>query len=203
MRAVTPWAATAQATKAVSTTAAKGLSDQEPKELVTAVVTGSRSVPATTPAGSGWARVTAMALAITSAPTLSRAIQIARGTWRPASCVSSATPTAQSKPMKTQPPTASAASIAAKTESPESASAPRVSPRMEMSWSRKTSSRVSAIPTEASTSARIPARTTLPTRSMPSDPIAAATRISAIPAATIAPGSGSIPSRVSSQGAPR
>ena len=37
----------------------------------------------------------------------------------------------QSKPMKTQPPTASAASIAAPTEPPESASAPRVSPRIE------------------------------------------------------------------------
>ena len=48
--------------------------------VTTDVVTGSRSSPATTPAGSGCASVTATALRITSAPTLSSAIQIARGT---------------------------------------------------------------------------------------------------------------------------
>ena len=84
--------------------------------------------------------MTATALGITSTPTLSSAIQIARGTWRAASRVSSATPTAQSKPMNTQPPTASAASIAASTEPPESASAPSVSPRIERACSRKASS---------------------------------------------------------------
>src|SRR5215207_1677495 len=98
------------ATKAASTTAAKGLLDHDPKELTTAVVTGSTSLPATTAAGSGCASVTAKAFRITSTPTLSRAIQMALGTRAAASLVSSAAPTQESKPMKTQPPTASAAS---------------------------------------------------------------------------------------------
>ena len=51
--------------------------------------------------------------------------------------VSSATPTAQSKPMNTQPPTARAASSPAVTEPPDSASAPNVSPRIDRSWSRE------------------------------------------------------------------
>src|SRR4051794_12798601 len=101
---------------ATSTRAANGRSDQEPNEDTTAVVTGSESFPATTSLGCGWASVAATALSTTIAPTVSIAIQIARGTWRPASCVSSAAPTATSKPMKTQPPTASAANRPAKTE---------------------------------------------------------------------------------------
>src|SRR3954447_19871957 len=115
-----------QARNATSTTAAKGFDDHDPNELTTDVVTGSMSAPATTEAGSGWASVTAMAFTMTSTPTLRRAIQIARGTWREASCVSSATPTAQSKPTNTQPPTARAASSPAATDPPERASAPKV-----------------------------------------------------------------------------
>ena len=94
--------------------------------MTTAVVTGSMSSPATTDAGSGCASVAATAFRITSAATLSSAIQIARGTWRAASVVSSDAATHASKPMNTQPPTASAASIPALTEPSDSASAPSV-----------------------------------------------------------------------------
>ena len=73
-----------QATKASSTIAANGLLDQSPNDVTTAVETGSMSWPAATAAGSGCASVTAKALRITSPPTLSSAIQIARGTRRDA-----------------------------------------------------------------------------------------------------------------------
>src|SRR4051812_15522182 len=75
VRAVTDWAAIPHATNASSTIAANGFVDQDPKELTTAVVTGSMSSPATIDAGSGCASVTATALRITSTPTLSSAIQ--------------------------------------------------------------------------------------------------------------------------------
>src|SRR4051794_4711208 len=115
-----------QARKAVNTTAANGLLDHDPNDATTAVVIGSRSLPATTAAGSGCARVAAKALRITTAPTASSANQVARGTWRAASRVSSDAPTQASKPMNTQPPTASAASRPAVTEPPDDASAPSV-----------------------------------------------------------------------------
>src|SRR4051812_21183202 len=99
-----------QARNATSTTAANGFVDHEPNDVTTAVVTGSTSSPATTDAGSGWASVAATAFRITSAATLSSATQIARGTWRAASVVSSDAATHASKPMNTQPPTASASS---------------------------------------------------------------------------------------------
>ena len=63
---------------------------------------------------------------MTSAATLSSAIQIARGTWRAAPLVSSEALTQASKPMNTQPATASAASMPAPTEPPDSSSAPSV-----------------------------------------------------------------------------
>src|SRR5690349_4945483 len=115
-REVAPWAAIPQARKATSTTAANGFIDQSPNEVTTAVVTGSTSLPATTSAGFGCASVVAKALRITSAPTLSSAIQTARGTCLAAPLVSSAAATVASKPMKAQPPTASAASSAANVE---------------------------------------------------------------------------------------
>ncbi len=69
-----------QARNAIRTTAANGFDDHDPNEVTTAVVTGSRSSPATTDAGSGCARVAATAFRMTSVPTLSSAIQIALGT---------------------------------------------------------------------------------------------------------------------------
>src|SRR4051794_9464553 len=78
VRAVGACAAMPQETKATSTIAANGLEDHDPNDATTAVVTGSTSSPATTEAGSGCASVAATALRITSAATLSRAIQIAR-----------------------------------------------------------------------------------------------------------------------------
>ena len=57
---------------------------------------------------------------MTTAATLSSANQIARGTWRAAPLVSSEAPTQASKPMNTQPPTASAASMPAPTDPSES-----------------------------------------------------------------------------------
>ena len=146
VRAVTDWAAMPQDRNATSTIAANGFDDHEPNELTTAVVTGSTSSPATTDAGSGCASSAATALRITSAPTLSSAIQIALGTCRAASFVSSATPTAQSNPMNTHPPTASAASSPAATEPPDSASAPKVSVKIERSCSAKTSSSARPMP---------------------------------------------------------
>ena len=125
-RAVAPWAAMPQARNASSTIAANGLLDQSPNDVTTAVETGSMSLPAATAAGSGCASVTAKALRITSPPTLSSAIQIARGTRRAALRVSSAAATVASKPMKAQPATASAASMAANVLPPDSASAPNV-----------------------------------------------------------------------------
>ena len=98
--------------KATSTTSANGLLDQPPNDATTAVETGSMSLPATTAAGSGCASVVANALRITSAPTVSSAIQTARGTCLAAPLVSSAAATVASKPMNAQPPTASAASSA-------------------------------------------------------------------------------------------
>ena len=83
--------------------AANGLLDQSPKDATTAVETGSMSLPATTSAGFGCASVVAKALRITSAPTLSSAIQIARGTCLAAPLVSSAAATVASKPMNAQP----------------------------------------------------------------------------------------------------
>ena len=80
VRAVSAWAAIPQARKATSTTAVNGLEDQDPNDVTTAVVTGSRSWPATIEAGSGCASMTATALRNTSVPTLRRAIQMARGT---------------------------------------------------------------------------------------------------------------------------
>ena len=100
--------------------------------------------------------MTAKALRITSAPTLSSAIHTARGTWRAASLVSSAVATHPSKPMNTQPPTAIAARNAAPVEPPDSASAPSVSVRIEKSCSRKASNRISPTPTEATPRRRCP-----------------------------------------------
>src|SRR4051794_823580 len=76
VRAVRACADMPHARNAISTTAANGFADEEPNELTTAVVTGSRSRPATTAAGSGCASVAATALRITIAPTLSIAAQI-------------------------------------------------------------------------------------------------------------------------------
>ena len=196
-------AAIPHATKAASTTAANGLVDHDPKEVTTAVVTGSMSSPATTAAGSGWASVTARAFSITSAPTLSRAIQIAFGTWRAAFFVSSDAPMQASKPMNTHPPTASAASSPAPTEPPDSASAPSVSVSIEKFCSRNTSSSASPMPTEATASAAMPILTARLRTSMPSAPTSEQTATRTIPVTTIAPGVGSIPSRVSAHGAPR
>ena len=179
------------------------MSDHDPNELTTAVDTGSTSRPATTAAGSGCASVTATALRITSAPTLSSAIQIACGTWRAAPFVSSEAPTQASKPMKTQPATASAASMPAPTEPPDNASAPSVCVRIEKLCSRKAKSSASPIATEATASATIPALIARPSTSMPSAPTAAQTTTRTIPIATIAFGVTSIPSRVSAHGAPR
>ena len=123
---------------ATSVTAAKGLVDQDRSEVTTAVVTGSASLARDDVAGSGCASVIATALRITIAPTLSSASQTARGTWLAAPLVSSAVSPHASKPMNTQPPTASAASSAAKVEPPESDSAPSVSAASTASWSRKT-----------------------------------------------------------------
>ena len=64
-----------------------------------------------------------------------------------------------SKPMNTQPPTASAASSPAAVEPPESASAPSVSPSSEKSCSRKTSRSARPMPTDATASAAMPALT--------------------------------------------
>ena len=102
----------------MSTIAANGLLDQSPNDVTTAVETGSTSWPAATAAGLGCASVVATALRITSPPTLSSAIQIARGTWRAAPRVSSAAATVASKPMNAQPATASAASMAANVPRP-------------------------------------------------------------------------------------
>ena len=203
VRAVSPCAAIPQARKAISTTAANGLSDHDPNELTTDVVTGSRSSPATIAAGSGCASVAATALRITSAPTLSSATQIARGTCCPATRVSSAADTQASKPMKTQPPTASAASRPAAVDPPERASAPSVSVRIERSCSRKTSSSASPTPTEATTSAATPAFTARLSTPMPNAPAAAQISTSTIPVITNASAVTSMPSRVSAQGAPR
>src|ERR1044071_306498 len=101
VRAVSACADMPHARNAARTTAANGFADHEPNELTTDVATGSTSRPATTEAGSGWASATAKALRMTSAPTLSSAIQIARGTWRVALCVSSDAATHASKPMNT------------------------------------------------------------------------------------------------------
>src|SRR4051794_35950484 len=192
-----------QARNAQSTTAANGLDDHEPNELTTAVATGAASRPATIAAGSGLDSPTATAFRITSAPTLSSAIQIARGTWRVAPFVSSEAPTQASKPMNTQPPTASAASIPAPTDPPDSASAPSVWVRSETSCVRKTSSSASPMPTEATTSAAMPARTARPRTSMPNDPATAHTATSASPATTIAFGVSGMPRSDRSHGAPR
>ena len=175
MRAVSDWAAMPHERNATSTTAANGLADHEPKEVVTAVVTGSRSAPATIAAGSGCASVTATAFSITSAPTLRRAIQIARGTWCAASLVSSEAATQASNPMNTQPPTASAASSAANTEPPDRASAPSVWVKTPRSCSRNTSSSARPIPTEAIASAAMPSFTAAASTSMPSAPTPAHT----------------------------
>ena len=140
---------------------------------------------------------------MTSAPTVSSATQIARGTCRAALFVSSDAPTHASKPMNTQPPTASAASIPAPTEPPERDSAPSVFVRIETSCVRNTSNNASPIPTDATASAAIPALITRPSTSMPSAPTVAQTSRKTTPAATIALGVGSMPRRVSAQGAPR
>ncbi len=203
VRAVSAWAAMPQARNAKSTTAANGLADQVPKELTTAVETGSMSRPATMSAGFGCASSAATALSMTTAATLSSANQSARGTWRAAPLVSSEAPTHASKPMNTQPPTARAASMPAPTDPPESSSAPRVSVRMEMGWVRKTSRSATPIPTDATISAAMPARITRPRTSIPSAPTVPQTRTRTIPAATIAFGVGAIPTRASAQGAPR
>src|SRR3954454_3690014 len=70
VRAVRACADMPHARNAVSTTAANGCVDHDPNDVTTAVVTGSRSFPATTAAGSGCASVAASALRITSAPTV-------------------------------------------------------------------------------------------------------------------------------------
>src|SRR5690349_19211080 len=147
-----------QAMNATSTTNADGLLDQSPNDATTAVETGSMSLPATTSAGFGWASVVANALRITSAPTLSSAIQTARGMCLAALLVSSAAATVASKPMNAQPPTASAASNAATFDPPLSASAPNVSVSTEKPCSRKTSSSARPIPTDAIVSAATPIR---------------------------------------------
>ena len=192
-----------QARNAASTTAANGFADQDPNDVTTEVVTGSASRPATTPAGSGCASETANALRMTSAATLSSASQIARGTWRAAPRVSSEALTQASKPMKTQPATASAASIPAPTDPPESASAPRVCVRSDRSCVRKTRRSASPMPTEATISAAIPTRITAPSTSTPRAPTIAQTTTSAIPVATMAFGVGVTPARVRAHGAPR
>src|SRR4051794_31904544 len=188
---------------AVRTTAANGFSDQDPNDVMTAVDTGSTSRPETTAAGSSCASPTANAFRITSAPTLSSAIQIARGTCRVAPFVSSEAPTQASKPMKTQPPTARAASIPAPTDPPESDSAPSVVVRIETSCERNASRSARPIPTDATISAAIPARTTRPSTVTPNAPATAHTSTRIIPMTTIRFGVGSIPASASAHGAPR
>ncbi len=166
-RAVSDWAAIPQARKAAKTTAANGFVDHAPNAATTAVWTGSASRPATTAAGSGCASVVATALRTTSTATLSSAIQIARGTCRAALRVSSDTATQASKPMNTHPPTASAASIAAPTEPPDSASAPSVCSSSERSCVRNASSSASPTPTDATISAAIPTRIACVSRATP------------------------------------
>ena len=133
VRAVSPWAAIPQDRKAASTRAANGLADHEPNAWTTAVVTGSTSSPLTTAAGSGCASAVATAFSNTIAATASTTSHTDLGTHRAAPRVSSAVPTHASKPMKTHPLTASAASSAANTEPPDAASAPSVSPSSENS----------------------------------------------------------------------
>jgi hypothetical protein len=202
-RAVPPCAAIPQARKATRTIAVNGFDDHDPNEPTTAVVTGSRSWPATTAAGSGCASVVANAFTITSAPTLSSAIQTARGTWRAAPCVSSAIATVASKPMNAQPPTASAASSAAPTEPPESASAPSVSVTIDGPCSRNTSSSATAMTTDAIASAATPALSARFSASMPHTLTAEHSATRTKPAITVACGVGVIPSSASAQGAPR
>src|SRR4051794_32250966 len=192
-----------QARNAARTTAANGRVDHVPNEPTTVLATGSASLPATTAPGSFCASPTATALRMTSAPTVSSAIQIARGTWCVGLVVSSEAATQASKPMKTQPPTASAASIPAPTEPPDRASAPSVSVRLPKPRSLNASSSVSPIPTEATTSAAIPILMARPSTSTPSAPTAAQTRTNTIPVNTIAFGVGSMPNSASAHGAPR
>ena len=136
-------------------------------------------------------------------PTLSRAIQIALGTWRAALRVSSEAPTQASKPMKTQPPTASAASSPAAVDPPDSASAPSVSVKIEKCCSLNASSSASPIPTDASASIAIPTRIVRASTFRPSAPTSEHTSTRIIPVATMAWDVGSTPNRVSAQGAPR
>src|SRR3954453_3128256 len=191
------------ARNATSTTAANGFADHEPNAETTAVATGSESLPATTAAGSGCASVVATAFSITSAATASSAIQIARGTCRAGSFVSSAAPTHASKPMKTHPPTASAARRPAPTDPPDDASAPSVCVNSEKSCSRNTSRSASPIPSDATISAPIPTLTAFPRAPTPSAPTPAQTSTSTMPVTTTAFGVGSIPKSVNAQGAPR
>lgn len=174
-----------------------------PNDATTAVWTGSPSRRATTAARSGCASVVASALSMTSAATLSSAIQIARGTWRAASRVSSDTPTQASKPMNTQPPTASAASNDALTEPPDSACAPSVSPRTDRSCVRKASSSATPTPIEATTSAAIPTLIARPSSLTPNAPAAAQATTRIMPATTMRLGLGVTSTSASAQGAPR
>jgi hypothetical protein len=192
-----------QARNAASTTAAKGFADHDPNDASTEVATGSGSSPATTPARSGCASVTANAFTITRTPTLRSASQIANGTWRAARLVSSDAPTQASKPMNTQPATARAASIPAPTEPPERASAPSASPRIDTSWVRNTRRSAIPMPTEATISAAIPALITRPSTSTLDAPTTAQTPTRTIPVTTIAFGVGSMPASVKAHGAPR
>src|SRR4051795_7556733 len=189
--------------KATRTSAANGLSDHDPNDDTTAVVTGSTSLPATTAAGSGCASVAATAFSSTMAPTLSTAIQIARGTLRSALWVSSAAPTATSKPMKTQPPTARAASNPAPTEPPDNDSAPSVCVSREKPWLWNTTRSVRPTPTDATHSAAIPSFTTRPSSRTPNQPASAASTTSTSPAKTTARGVGSMSKSASAHGAPR
>jgi hypothetical protein len=149
----------AQARKPTRTTATKGLSDQEPNAVVTAVVTGSMSLPATTCSGCGCARPTAIALRITTVPTLSSDHHMARGTCRPGSLVSSAVETQASKPMKAQPATATAVRKASALEPPDSCSAPMVPVNSTKPCSRKNSSSAKPTSTDAIASAAMPVDT--------------------------------------------
>ena len=165
--------------------------------LATAVETGSMSFPAATAAGSGCASVVANAFRITSPPTLSSAIQIARGTCLAAPRVSSAAATVASKPMNAHPPTASAASNAATVFPPGGASK-----STEKSCSRNTSSSASPMPTEAIASAATPNRSEALRASMPIALTSEQIATSTAPAITTALAVGAIPSNATAQNAP-
>ena len=123
-----------QARKATSTTAANGFDDHEPNDDTTAVryrvEVLARHHRSRGRGGRAWRRQRSGSRARRRSAGRSRS-PWARGARRRGS--PRRRPTQASKPMNTQPPTASAASSPAASEPPDSASAPRVSVRIDRS----------------------------------------------------------------------